>query len=221
MVLSRVCDFVLKTAVSGACFVASGTWFVVVLEHLAVHAVFYAEDFEELLGRDGLAYLLVVDGVESCHFSIEACYFQETFLVCLLIALGGGFLLEAVDAHVYLSLLVLVLVVDGEEGFCLFLGKAGFFGDEALHALAEFLFVEACGSTGHGDVTLVLGKCQGRYKCKYQQYCCLFRLHVYCCIFGGVVIWYRCLFCFGKVVFNVVVVQHCIIQELVSILYLL
>ena len=103
MVFSRVCDFVLKTAVSGACFVASGTWLVVVLEHLAVHAVFYTEDFEELLGGDGLAYLLVVDGVESCHFSIEACYFQETFLVCLLIALGGGFLLTKMELPVIMD----------------------------------------------------------------------------------------------------------------------
>lgn len=40
---------------------------VVVLQHLAVHAVFDGEDLEELLGRDGLAYLLVVDGAEACH----------------------------------------------------------------------------------------------------------------------------------------------------------
>ena len=123
-----------------------------------MHAVLDVQYLEELLGRDGLAYLLVVDGVEASHFGIKFRHFHEALLVCLLVVVLWSVLLQLADAHVYLALLVLVLVLDGEEGFCLFLGKAGFFGDEALHALAEFLFVEACGSTGHGDVTLVLCK---------------------------------------------------------------
>ena len=65
---------------------------VVVLQHLAVHTVFDGEDLEELFGRDGLAYLLVVDGVEACHFCIEAGDLQEAFFVCLLVALGRNIL---------------------------------------------------------------------------------------------------------------------------------
>ena len=121
---------------------------VVVLQHLAVHAVFDGEDLEELLSRDGLAYLLVVDGVEACHFCIEAGDFQEAFFMCLLVALGRNILLEVVDAHVYLALLVLVFIVDGEEGLCLLLCKVGFLGNVVFHALAEFLLVESPDTAG-------------------------------------------------------------------------
>ena len=86
---------------------------VVVLQHLAVHTVFDGEDPEELLGRDGLAYLLVVDGVEACHFCIEAGNLQEAFFMRLLVALCRNILLEAGDAQVYLALLVLIFIVDG------------------------------------------------------------------------------------------------------------
>ena len=158
MVLSRVCDFVLKTAVSGAWFVASGTWFVVVLEHLAVHAVFYAEDFEELLGGDGLAYLLVVDGVETGHFGIKFRHFHEALFVCLLVVAVRSILFQLIDAHVYLALLVLVLVIDGEEGFCLLLCEIGLLGDVVLHALAEFLLVEAGTSSLSCPIAMVLCK---------------------------------------------------------------
>ena len=148
MVLSRVCDFVLKTAVSGARLVVPGTRFVVVLEHLAVHAVLDVQYLEELLGRDGLAYLLVVDGVEASHLGIKFCHFHEALLVCLLVVVVWSILFQLIDAHVYLALLILVLVVDGEEDFCLFLCEVGLLGDVVFHALAEFLLVESPGTAG-------------------------------------------------------------------------
>lgn len=143
MVLSRVCDFVLKTSVSGACFVASGTWFVVVLEHLAMHAVLDVQYLEELLGRDGLAYLLVVDGVETGHFGIKFRHFHEALFVCLLVVAVRSVFLQLADAHMYLALLVLIFIVDGEEGLCLLLCKVGFLGNVVFYTLAEFLLVEA------------------------------------------------------------------------------
>lgn len=113
------------------------------MKHLAVHAVLDVQYLEELFGRDGLAYLLVVDGVEASHFCIEAGDFQEAFFVCLLVALGRNILLETVDVHVYLALLVLIFIVDGEEGLCLLLCKVGFLGNVVFYTLAEFLLVEA------------------------------------------------------------------------------
>ena len=158
MVFSRVCDFVLKTAVSGACFVASGTWFVVVLKHLAVHAVLDVQYLEELLGRDGLAYLLVVDGVETGHFGIKFRHFHEALFVCLLVVAVRSILFQLIDAHVYLALLILVLVVEGEEGFCLFLCEVGLLGDVVFHALAKFLLVEAGTSSLSRTIAMVLCK---------------------------------------------------------------
>ena len=108
-----------------------------------MHAVLDVQYLEELFGRDGLAYLLVVDGVEACHFCIEAGDFQEAFFVCLLVALGRNILFETVDVHVYLALLVLIFIVDGEEGLCLLLCKVGFLGNVVFYTLAEFLLVEA------------------------------------------------------------------------------
>mgnify|MGYP006391244767 CR=1 FL=1 len=61
----------------------------------------------------------------------------------LLVALCRNILLEAVDVHVYLALLVLVFIVDGEEGFCLLLCEVGFLGNVVFYTLAEFLLVEA------------------------------------------------------------------------------
>ena len=158
MVLSRVCNFVLKTAVSGACFVASGTWLVVVLEHLAVHAVLDVQYLEELLGRDGLAYLLVVDGVEASHLGIKFCHFHEALLVGLLVVVVWSILFQLIDAHVYLTLLILVLVVDGKEGFCLLVCEVGLLGDVVLHALAEFLLVKAGTSSMSRTIAMVLCK---------------------------------------------------------------
>ena len=160
MVLSRVCNFVLKTAVSGACLVVPGTRFVVVLKHLAVHAVFDVQYFEKLFSRDGLTYLLVVDGIKTCHFGIQFGHFHKALLVCLLVVAVRRILFQLIDAHVYLALLVLVLVVDGEECLCLFLCEVGFLGDESLHALTEFLLVETVSPARHGDISVVLCKSQ-------------------------------------------------------------
>ena len=143
---------------SGACFVASGTWFVVVLEHLAVHAVLDVQYLEELLGRDGLAYLFVVDGVEASHLGIKCCHFHEALFVCLLVVVVRSIFFQFIDAHVYLALLVLVLVVDGEEGFCLLLCEVGLLGDVVLHAQAEFLLVEAGTSSLSRPIAMVLCK---------------------------------------------------------------